>query len=68
MPRTPIIRGTFIFTRGKYDTKTVDEVARLDPSYLQWVFTSATEELADPEFRHLEDVMRKYGIAFPNEK
>jgi hypothetical protein len=55
----------YSFIRGKHQGETLDDVAASDPSYLQWMFENATEDLDDEAFHALEDVMEENSIDFP---
>jgi broad specificity phosphatase PhoE len=50
------------FKHGKYQGKTIEEVAEEDPGYLRWVHDKATDDLSDEAFYELEDTMEKFNI------
>ena len=53
------------FKHGKYVGKTLKEVAESDPSYLQWMFAKASDDLSDEAFHALEDIMEENDIEVP---
>ena len=53
------------FKHGKYMGKTLKEVAEEDPSYLQWMFSKASDDLSNEAFHALEDIMEEHDIGVP---
>jgi hypothetical protein len=61
--------SNWVFQRGKHIGRTLEEAAKVDPSYLQWMFLNATEDLNNEAYYLLEDVMERNRIEFfPNAK
>jgi hypothetical protein len=54
--------GSWCFLSGKHKDKTLDEVARESPEYLQWVRRKGSLALSDEAFYALEDVMLAHRI------
>jgi len=55
----------WIFKHGKHIGKTLDEVAKETPTYLQWMFSKASDDLTDEAFHALEDAMEENDIDVP---
>ena len=53
------------FKHGKHIGKTLDEVAKESPGYLQWMFSKASDDLSDEAFHALEDTMADNNIDAP---
>lgn len=60
-------RRRWVFRIGKHANKTLDDVAKEDPTYLQWMFRTRVLGHLKDEFHHLVDVMEKHGISFERE-
>ena len=58
--------GLWALGGGKYAEASLEEVARIDPSYLNWVWNEKKiyDFLPDDAAYALEDTMKKYGIPF----
>ena len=53
-----------VFNGGRYDGKTVDEVARLDPKYLRWARRDMTIGVPDDVHASIEAAMQANGVPF----
>lgn len=53
-----------VFNGGRYDGKTVDEVALLDPGYLRWARKDMTIGVPDDVFDIISSAMIANGIPF----
>ena len=56
------VDGEWVFVHGKYQGKTLEEVAGNDPNYLKWVHSKASEDLPNDAYYTLEDVMEENDI------
>jgi hypothetical protein len=56
--------GEVVFNGGRYDGKTVGEVARLDPQYLRWARKDMTIGVPDDVFDLVSAAMVVNGIPF----
>jgi hypothetical protein len=59
-----LIDGVWFVNGRKHNKVPLDEVAKKDPSYLNWMFNEKGEALDDEPFHALEDVMEKFHIPF----
>jgi hypothetical protein len=59
-----VASGEVVFNGGRYDGKTVDEVARLDPQYLRWARKDMTIGVPDDVFDLVSAAMVVNGIPF----
>lgn len=59
------LNDEWVFARGKFAGETLKQVAKEQPSYLQWVFENATDGLSDDAFHALEDMMEENEIEIP---
>lgn len=56
------VDGEWVFSKGKHEGETLDEVANEDPGYLRWAHSKASDDLSDEAYYALEDVMEKNDI------
>lgn len=56
------INGSWVFGRGKYPGMTMEEVIKLNPSYVKWVFNDASEGMDDEQFYALQSAMENAGL------
>jgi hypothetical protein len=59
--------GNVVFNGGRYNGKTVDEVARLDPKYLRWARKDMTIAVPNDVFDVISAAMVANGISFTPE-
>jgi hypothetical protein len=57
--------GEWVFAHGKHQGRTLETVAEEDPSYLQWMYSKASDGLSKEAFYSLEDIMEKHDIEVP---
>lgn len=56
--------GSVRFNGGKYDDRTVDDVAMLDPKYLRWARRDMTVGVPDDIFAEIDKAMISHGVTF----
>jgi uncharacterized protein (DUF3820 family) len=54
----------YVFIGGKYNGKTLEEVANEDPTYVNWFYREETYPLTDEAYHYLVDLMKSRGIPF----
>lgn len=54
--------GHWLVGGTKHRGRMLEDVARVDPSYLKWIFLKASVDLSDDAFNALSDVLEKYRI------
>mgnify|MGYP000049648502 CR=1 FL=1 len=57
--------ATWVFIHGKHQGRTLQVVAEEDPSYLQWMYSKASDGLDKEAFYALEDIMEENDIDIP---
>jgi hypothetical protein len=62
--------GTFVFGGTKHKDKELEEVAREDPGYLNWLWNNVDMlgNLTDEATSALQDAMEREGIPFEKQK
>lgn len=62
--------GLWTLSGSKHPGKTLEEVARLDPGYLTWIWNEPKvyDFLPDDAEAALQDVMTKFGVPFEKQK
>lgn len=55
----------YVFRFGKYQGKSLDEVAEEDPSYLVWAWKELSKEESREYMDAVEDVMEAHDIEVP---
>jgi hypothetical protein len=54
--------GHWMVGGRKHEGRTLQEVASLDPNYLQWMHKEASTNLSDEAYYALSDTMETHGI------
>ncbi len=64
------VERRFVFTGGRHRGKELNEVAKENPEYLQWLFNSleVNQDLSDEAWYALEDSMREHKIPFAKKR
>jgi hypothetical protein len=60
--------GFVVFNGGKYDGRTVEEVARIDPKYIRWARKDMTIGVPDDIFDAVSSAMVAAGVSFKDKK